>query len=156
VSKDINKFKKFLVKAKINTYALSGESGERKLPDEAKELEFIEGSFKYRDRYFGYNPFIGQEIVFQNRRPVWGMNYYGKIISEFILPQQIYQFLKEALRKATEDKLFRGPEIYNKEDFEYNNEIEGTLAKFTGYEQIFYKKQKVYQLNYCGRFIQEK
>jgi len=53
----------FLVKAKINTYVLSGEGGEKILSDGSKEFEFKEGKFEYRDRYFGFNPFIGQEIV---------------------------------------------------------------------------------------------
>lgn len=52
---------KFLVKAKINTYASSGEGGERIFPDGSKEFE--EKEFKYRDRYFGFNPFIGEEIA---------------------------------------------------------------------------------------------
>ena len=63
---DIEQLSKFLVKAKINTYALSGENEEKVLFDESKEFEFEEKEFKYRDRYFGFDPFIGQEIVWQN------------------------------------------------------------------------------------------
>lgn len=50
----------FLVKAKINTYASSGEGGEKKLEDGGRELIFENGEYKYRDRYFGFNPFIGE------------------------------------------------------------------------------------------------
>ena len=57
---DFESFKKFLVKAKINTYATNGEDNEKTLLDGTKELEFKEGDFLYRDRYFGSNPFINR------------------------------------------------------------------------------------------------
>ena len=140
---------KFLVKAKINTYASGGEKQEKKLSDGSKELKFEE-EFKYRDRYFGYNPFIGEEIVWQNKKVIWGMNYYGEIVLEIISAKQIYQFLQEALKKVTEDKPFRGPDNFGENDFEYVNEIKGTVEKFEGCETIFYKEKLVYKLGYCG------
>jgi len=87
---NIGQLSKFLVKAKINTYASSGEGGEKILPDGSKEFEFEEKEFKYQDRYFGFNPFIGEEIVWQNGKVVWGMNYYGEIVSEIIPAKSIY------------------------------------------------------------------
>ena len=148
---DIKKLSKFLVKAKINTYASDGE--EKILLDGSKELEFKEEKFEYKDRYFGFNPFIGEEIVFQNKEIVWGMNYYGRVISENIQAKQIYQFLQRALKKVTEVKLFRGPNNFKKDDFEYINKIEGTVEKFEGEETIFYKGQLVYKLNYHGGLV---
>ncbi len=96
---NINQLSKFLESAKINTYASSGEGGENLLPDGNKKFEFKEKEFRYRDRYFGFNPFVGQEVVFQNGKIVWGMNYYGRAISKSIPPKQIYQFLQESLKK---------------------------------------------------------
>jgi len=150
---DIKQLSKFLVKAKINTYASSGEGEEKNLPDGSKELEFEEKEFKYRDRYFGFNPFIGEEIVWQNEKIVWGMNYYGRITSEKIPVKQIYQFLQEALKKVTENKPFRGPDNFKQGDFEYFNKIEGNVENFNGEEKIFHKKQLVYQLRYSGGLI---
>ena len=153
---DIKQLSKFLVKAKINTYASSGEGGEKILPDGSKEFEFKEKEFKYRDRYFGNNPFIGEEIVWQNKKVVWGMNYYGEIVSEIIPTKEIYQFLQEVLKKITEDKPFRGPDNFKQGDFEYFNKAERTLKSSEGEEKIFYKKQLVYKLNYTGGLITEK
>ena len=147
---------KFLVKAKINTYASSGEKQEKKLSDGSKEFEFEEREFKYRDRYFGYNSFIGEEIVWQNKKVVWGMNYYGEIIPEIILAKQIYQFLQEALKKITEDKPFRGSNNFKENDFEYVNKNKGTVEKFEGCEMIFYKEELVYKLSYYGGVIIKK
>ena len=150
---DVKQLSKFLVKAKINTYASSGESGEKILPNGSKEFEFEEKEFKYRDRYFGYNPFIGEEIIWQSKKIVWGMNYYGEIVSKIIPTKEIYQSLQEALKKITDGKPFRGPDNFKKDKFEYINKIEGTVEKFKGEETIFYKKQFVYKLHYHGGLV---
>jgi len=147
------KLAQFLVKAKINTYASSGEGGEKILPDGAKELEFEEGEFKYRDRYFGSTSFIGEEIVWQNGKIIWGMNYYGQTLSKIVSAKEIYQFLQEALRKVGEDKPFRGPDSFKRDDFEYINKAKGTVEEFKGEEAILYKGEAVYQLNYHGGAI---
>ena len=84
---------KFLIKAKINTYASSGEGGEQILNDGYKELVYNESDFKYQDRYYGFNPFIGQEIAWQSNKKIWGMNYYGGAVSDKIPAKEVYQFL---------------------------------------------------------------
>lgn len=153
---NIKQLSRFLVKAKINTYASSGEGGEKILPDGSKEFEFKEKEFKYRDRYFGFNPFIGEEIVWQNGKIIWGMNYYGKIISETIPAKQIYRFLQDALRKVPKDKPFRGPAKFIKDQLEYLNKVRGTIERFEGEEKIFYKRKLIYKLIYHGGTITEK
>ena len=84
---------KFLVKAKIATYASEGEGGEKDLEDGSKELTYEEEEFRYRDRYFGFNPFSGEEVVWKNNEFIWVMNYYGKVVSDKIPAKQIYEFL---------------------------------------------------------------
>jgi len=153
---DIEQLSKFLVKAKINTYASSGEGEGKMLPDGSKEFKFEEREFKYRDRYFGFNPFIGEEIVWQNGKVVWGMNYYGEIVSEIISAKSIYQFLREALKRIPDDKPFRGPDNFKKGNFEYINKVEGIVEKFKGEETVFYKEQLVYRLSYHGGFATTK
>jgi hypothetical protein len=90
----------FLVKAKVNSYASEGEGGEI-INDGNKEFIFKDSGWKYYDRYFGFNPFIGEEIVLMNDKIVWGMNYYGRILSNKVDAQKLYQFLKEAMRQIT-------------------------------------------------------
>jgi len=150
---DIKQLSKFLVKAKINTYTSSGEGGEKVILDKSKEFEFIEGVFKYRDRYFGLNPFVGEEIVWQGEKVVWSMNYYGEIVSEIISAKNVYQFLQKALKKITENKPFRGPDNFKMDGFKYVNEIKGTVKKFGGEEKIFYKKRLIYKLIYHGGIV---
>lgn len=146
-------FIKFIIKAKQNTYAKSGEAGEKILADSSKELVFKEGDFKYRDRYFGFDPFIGEEIVFQNSKVVWGMNYYGRIISRIISAKQVYQFLRKALKRVVKDKHFRGLDGFVDHDFRYANKSEGSIENFKGQEKIFYKQKLVYRLDYNGGVI---
>jgi hypothetical protein len=153
---NIKQLSKFLAKAKINTYASSGEGGEKILSDGSKKLEFKQGEFRYRDRYFGFSPFIGEEVVFQNKKIIWGMNYYGNVISQIISPKQIYKFLQEALRNVSENKPFRGSSRLKKDNLKYFNKIKGTIEKFEGEEKIFYKGKLVYKLTYHGGMIMEK
>ena len=139
--------KAFLIKAKLNTYA--SQQNEIIKEDGSRELTFQEGKYSYQDIYFGSNPFIGQEIVFEKNKPIWGMNYYGqaKTIA-------VYQFLKEALRQVTEDLPFRGPEEFSREDWQYKNQVEGDLNFFKGKEQIFHQGKLVYELEYSGGKIE--
>jgi hypothetical protein len=62
----------FLVIAKTSTYAAGGEAFERNLEDDSKVFTYEDkqSGFKYIDRYFGFNPFGGEEIVWKGNRPV--------------------------------------------------------------------------------------
>ena len=143
----------FLVKAKINTYASSGEGGELKLEDGSKELVYKENGWKYRDRYFGFNHFIGEEIIWENGVVVWGMNYYGRIVDRKAFPKDIYEFLKKALRQVKKDRPFRGPKEFNDGMFSYKDESRGKVDSFEGVEMIYWSGKKVYELRYHGGLV---
>ena len=147
---------KFLVKAKIATYASEGEANKKVLEDGAKELTFEDGEFKYRDRYYGFNPFVGEEIVWKNGKIVWSMNYYGKIVSDVVSAKEIYEFLKMAMRQVKEDKPFRGPNNFKSGDFEYIDESTGDINDFSGIEKILFKGQEIYKLIYHGGIVKNK
>jgi len=148
---DIGELCRFIAKAKINTYA-SGREGAT-LIDGSKELTFEEGKFLYRDRYFGFNPFIGGEVVFYEGKCIWGMNYCGYIVpSEDISLKEVYAFLRESLKRVEEEKPFRGPKKYEKNPFKYANSVQGNISMFNGIEKIFYKGKEVYRLLYHGGF----
>ncbi len=164
---NLEELSKFLVKAKINTYASNGEGREKTLLDGSKELAFKEKELEYRDRYFGFNPFIGEEIVWHNGVAVWGMNYYGKIItSNLVSEKDIYQFLRGALKDVREFAPFRGPSVFvdriNDKNLRYINKWEGTVREFNGEETIFLSsesriEQKIlYTLQYKGGLIEHK
>jgi len=138
----------FLVKAKIATYA--SEATEMALEDGAKELTFQNGEFKYRDRYYGTNPFVGQEIVWKNNRLIWSMNYFGKILSGVVSEKEVYKFLQRAMKQVKEDRPFRGSSNFKIDDFEYIDESTGDVNNFIGTERILFKEEEIYRLNYHG------
>jgi len=144
------KLRKLLHEAKVNTYARSGEGGEAKLKNGGKKFEYRKGKFYYQDIYFGYNPFVGEEIIFYQQNPVWGMNYYGQVITKNIPAKDIYSFLKKALRKPNLASPYRGPDVYKSGDLKYVNKAEGHIDDFKGREKIYYKNKLIYILNYHG------
>ncbi|MBI2584000.1 MAG: XRE family transcriptional regulator [Candidatus Aenigmarchaeota archaeon] len=145
---------RFLVKAKRNTYAGGGE--EKRLEDGSRELVFEKDGFKYRDRYFGSNPFSGEEVVWHDGRVVWAMNYRGWVVSPDASPEEIYDFLKEALMKVEEAKPFRGPRMFRKGDLEYANRPVGSIEDFRGTEKIRSrsKRKDLYILFYHGGSVE--
>ncbi len=145
--------KHFLVEAKRNTYAAGGERKELVLEDGSKEFTYQLDNFEYRDRYFGFNPFIGEEIVSINEKAIWGMNYRGRIISEDIDVSLLYQFLRQAMSLLESERPFRGPHLFSEGYWKYEDESEGDVDNFSGKEAIYFKNEKVYELIYHGGFI---
>jgi len=143
-------FSNFLVIAKRATYASSGEGGERQLADGTKELVLKEGLYKYRDRYFGSNPFIGQEVVFYKKKAVWAMNYYGAVINNIADSKEVYGFLKQALLKVSKGEPYRGPNSFTEVDWRYSMNVTGTVWYFSGKETIYYCGKKAYTLFFHG------
>lgn len=140
----------FLVAAKRATYASTGEAEERTLPDGAKELVYKAGLFRYRDRYFGFDPFLGQEIVFYDSKPVWGMNYCGRILSGRVDPEEVYKFLRVCLQEVKVSKPYRGPRSLTSDNWRYECSVEGNVEGFFGHEAILHKNRKVYELFFHG------
>ncbi len=144
------KLTKFLIKAKIATYASLGETSQSFIDDNFKELTYHDNKYKYLDRYYGFNPFSGNEIVWENDDIIWSMNYFGKVYSNNISCEKVYEFLQSALRQVKEDRPFRGPNYFKMSDFEYIDESVGDIIEFTGVERILYKEYEIYRLNYHG------
>ena len=143
-------FVSFLLKAKQKTYATGGEGNERDLNDGTREMSYREGTLFYRDRYFGLNPFIGEEVVWEDDKVIWAMNYYGMVTDESIATGEVYRFLQRAMQGVGAERPFRGPNEYEEGDFQYRDASEGTVDQFTGEETIFFQKKQVYLLIYHG------
>lgn len=149
----IKTLERFIVNAHNNTYAGNGiKVSSSRLSSE--DFEFTEKNLTYHDTYFGDFCFIGQEIVYECNKPVWGMNYYGKELTKGINTKTIFSFLKEALsQKVNEILPVRGPKNYRKKLFTYTNTCNGTLEDFYGVEKINLKNKTIYQCSYQGGSI---
>jgi hypothetical protein len=81
---DIDELTAFIVRAKAATYVGSGEhvapcrSG-------SHDLRYSDGEWAYHDSYFGGTDFIGEEVVYLAGKPIWAMNYYGRILRDDLL-----------------------------------------------------------------------
>ena len=120
-------FAAFLLRAKRNTYAGKGHEAK---PSRAASYDFAyaEGEYTYYDTYLGGERFAGEEAVWHRGKPVWSMNYAGRVIGENFSGD----FLKEALRRVPHDHPFRGPSIFTKGGYHYHCRTEGEFAWFQG------------------------
>lgn len=139
-------FVDFLVVAKRRTYGSGSEP--RRLDDGSKEYLVTMDEYTYRDRYFGGNPFIGEEVVFRDGNPVWSMNYYGKATGR--TPDEVFGFLGGALGLVERNKPFRGPEKYADGPWSYSMISRGGINSFWGEEEIQYEGIRVYWLRFHG------
>lgn len=150
---ELDDLSEFIVKAKVNSYA-SGLKA-KKLEDGSNEFMYNENGWEYRDKYFGFDPFVGQEVVSKNGKVIWVMNYCGKILKDIVSADEIYTFLKKALSKVEKLIPFRGPEKLEEENFKYRHISGGYLDHFHGVEMILYKGERVYELIYDGGLIKD-
>lgn len=145
----------FIIDAKKNTYA-SSRLTDKLNKDGSKELIFENQAYLYVDRYYGFNPFSGQEIIFKDSKAIWSMNYYGFINDHLVSEKEVYSFLKKALLNVEKRFPFRGPNIYKEEDFEYFSDTLGFIEEFNGKERIDYKGKTIYVGFYHGGLLRDK
>ena len=141
-------FIRFLVAAKSATYAGSGCESAPSRPA-SHDLCYVEGEYKYIDTYLGGIEFIGEEAVWRSGVPLWGMNYYGYMLVPEA-PEGFSRFLKESLKLVPSEAPYRGPETYQEGDFEYRCAWKGVLEYFTGREEIWWKGEEIFALDFHG------
>lgn len=141
-------FVEFLVRAKRATYASeSDEMFVLSLLPSAKQLEYTEPPFLYRDIYYGELFFAGQETVFHHDRPIWSMVYAGGIVDETV---PLGSVLKEAMQQVSMERPYRGPLTYQTGDYTYTDESHGSVERFHGVETILFRGRIIYSLRYQG------
>ena len=147
----------FLLQAKRHTYASQGDDATvAAVVPGAKQLEYRDGLFFYRDLYVGMAYFVGQEIVSYQDHPVWSMSYAGGVlppVKDRAEVGDIYAFLRLALRQGTVAQPYRGPAVVRDGPYVYTNQNHGTLEAFWGYERITDTTQPVYELHYSGGML---
>lgn len=150
---DLEALSKFIAVAKRTTFAEGGNTvASSRLGSE--DYFYQEGNFTYRDSFFGSLYDIGQEIVWENSKPVWGMNYMGGMRREYEhLSRKSFEFLKECLKRVEERSPYRGPEEHKDGDLRYLNEVRGDISRFFGEEKIFFKGEEIYTRVYHGGLI---
>jgi hypothetical protein len=141
----------FIVEAKKLTYAAGVEGGAGPRAG-TKDIPFASGRWSYLDSYYGGIDFLGQEVVWFDGKPVWGMNYYGRTDAALSGPD-LPHFLKVSLLAMPAEAPYRGPERYAEGDYEYRCSWRGSLADFAGREEILYRGRRAYALEFHGGMI---
>ena len=145
----------FIVSAKQRTYA---GDGNKLLPYRlgSNDLQYAEGDWAYHDSYLGESNFIGQEIVYYQRRPVWGMNYYGVLLRpERLTAAQAGAMIKQSLLRLYQEGRFLGGFTYQAGALRYTDQSEGDARSFRGSEQITADDEVAYELVYHGGLLRK-
>jgi len=143
----------FIAEAKRNGYA-KGEA-KLKFADGSKEITFRKGKFLYHDRYRGSREFRGKETVSFAGKPVWEMEYCGKVSGNGKNREEIYSFLRKCLARVPASAPYRGPKSMRVGKLEYENDWKGNIASFKGKESIAENGKKAYSLEYKGMILGE-
>jgi hypothetical protein len=173
---DERDLKRFIVKAKRSTYA-AGVSGVPAPRAGAQDLAYEEGDFRYLDSYYGGLQFLGQETVWYQGVPSWGMNYWGETIDAALAAVssrsgqadlqsseergvplfEMGVFLKEALLAIGEEAPFRGPwelkRRFGSSEAAYHCHWAGDMSGFTGEETIAVDNRAIFRLFFHGGLI---
>jgi hypothetical protein len=145
----------FIVRAKSVTYIGNGQPAASCRPG-SHDLKFADGEWGYLDSYFGGRDFIGEEVVYFQDKPVWAMNYYGRILrGDLVTPAQAGQVLKASLSKMYSEGRFLGGFEYRHEGFIYHDWSEGDVTSLRGREFISRGGETAYELVYHGGVILE-
>ena len=143
----------FIVRAKAATYVGGGVRSLSYKPG-SHDLQFHEGAFSYLDSYFGGSDFLGQEVVYYDGKPVWAMNYYGRIVEpSLITAEEAGRIIQESLSRMYEEDRFLGGFEHETENGTYFDTSEGGMASFSGTEWIAREGVRVYELVYHGGLI---
>lgn len=142
-------FRDFLVRAKRATYAAHGAESEPSRPNSHDLRYEEENGWLYIDSYVGSSRFAGEEAVFCDGRPVWAMNYCGRVVGEGFSGA----FLKASLMRVTAEAPYRGPIEYQDGPNLYCNASAGDIDWFFGREEIYVSGKSVFECVYHGGVV---
>lgn len=151
---DTEELADFLRIANQNIYANKQAQKVSPLRPQSEDYHFEQDDWAHHDTYFGERDFIGEEVVYKNQKPVWGMNYFGFIPDENANTEEVYDFLRNALMQEHSGIIpVRGPNNFSDGNKKYRFIINGGLANFLGEEVIIFDEKVVYRCFVHGGFI---
>ena len=155
MSVDLQVLNAFVVRAKAATYVGDGEHASP-CRIGSHDLRFSDGEWAYHDSYFGGTDFIGEEVVYFAEKPVWAMNYYGRILRDDLLTAaQAGHMIKVSLSRMYEEGRFLGGFEHIENDLTYVDTSDGNPGSFRGLESIRRGQEVAYELLYHGGMIRD-
>ncbi len=145
---DIDEIIDFRLEAAAHTYAaFMNEVDSTRL--DSHDYRYEKDGYVYHDTYVGGERFAGEEAIWKKGGAVYAMNYIGRVLSDKFNGH----FLKEALKKASHNMPYRGPEYYQSGEFLYKAKVSGDFTWFQGYEEIYWMDEKAYECCFHGGLI---
>lgn len=152
----MNNIESFLIDAKKQTYANTSVEKISSTRLNSNDYEYKKGNMTYHDTYFGGTRFIGEEVIYIDDKPYWGMNYYGVTLDENLSEEAMDNALRPALMKVGENISIipvRGPKEFVNGEFKYLFDVTGDISNFSGIESIYKNNVKIYELKCNGGLI---
>lgn len=139
----------FLAYARASTYA-SGKEAEL---TEGKHYFIEKEPFAYRDIYYDQAKiFQGQEVVFENKKPVWSFSYRGSVETDE-RAHEIFSFLCQSLKEHKLTARLHSACNCSSGKWNYRCSGLGNFEEFSGQEIIDYEGVRVYLMHYFGGVI---
>jgi len=148
--------KNFLIETKKAGYGAGDSKKWIKEKDGSTTIPFESGDFRMHDNFFGGEPWGGREVVFFKEQPAWIMVMYGSVDLSLNDFKTVYKFLQKALLNQPEDLPLRGPKVFQEGDFIYKNKTKGNLENFSGEEEIYKNKKRIYKMIYNGGLVDQR
>lgn len=139
-----NELVAFLFRAKKELY-------QDPFPLHIEKRSYSEGSLVLQDCRIGEKDFVGEEILYENGKPCWAMNYLCR--RKEGNTDALTEILKQALTRADKEKPYRGPAEYRAGGYVYTCNTSGGPDWFYGYEWITFGGQTIYEYAFHGGSI---
>jgi len=152
ISDSINfkELKSFLMRA--NMPHATGEAETINESDGSRTIEFEDGDYRMHDNFFGGEPYGGRLVVFHKDKPLFMEVYYGQTSRP---ADEVYDFLRQALRHPSEDNPYRGPAEFKKGNFLYKSSTDGDIASHTVKEFIYDGDDEIYRAVFIGGLVDQ-
>jgi len=155
MSVDLDGLRRFLIAANQAGYA----SSETRVSDEADgshTIVYQTDRWRFEDNFYGGEPYGGREVISCDGRVEWMMLYYGRIGATTRSNNDVYRFLRHALKQVPDDRPYRGPDTYTEGNLEYRNRVNGDPANFAGEEVILEDGTEIYWARYFGGLVDQR
>lgn len=134
----------------------NGTSNATRLEDGSVLISYEDGDWKFRDEFYGGEPYGGREIIHYKQKPVWIMVYYGRVYNTQLSADDVYDFLRLALQFPPKDLPLRGPDEFKRDRLTYRNSVSGDLSNYQGVETIFEDGTEIYRATYQGGLVDQR
>jgi hypothetical protein len=146
--------KEFYYKASMHGYGSEANQTDAESADGSTVIEYESGDWRYKDVYYGGEPYSGMTTIFFRGVACFTLVYWGKVLPG-VKKQDVYDCLMPALMKANPSHPWRGPNVFRAANgLQYVNVWHGNVEEFHGHEEITDENGSLlFETNYRGGIV---